>query len=245
MGALEERRLFSVRPRTRTRLYPGREDTLEKGGNARRAPRMASLTWLSSPHRDLGDGIQRPGGSRESIPVRMPAASSVGLCLCVFSRPGDVKDFLKKVRLEDSRIEMRRGTLARQAERIAAARAKAAGVGTPTSTTGSQEAAAEQNKPTASAAAGDSPLHPSLPAKPGSASPSKTSESSQGQPTPAPTSPILAPVLAERVPTPTPTPAAPAAITIPPDDQILKLEEVTCLTFVPRKRTCDLKLAVL
>jgi len=151
-----------------------------------------------------------------------------------------VKDFVKKIKLEDNRIEMRREAFARQAERIAAARAKAAAVGTPTSTPGSHETAVDQNKPTASAASGG--LHPSLPVKPGSASPSKASEpSSQAQPTPTPTSPILIPVPTpaptERVPTPTPTPAAPAPVTTPPaDEHILKLEEVTCLNFVLRRK---------
>ena len=39
---------------------------------------------------------------------------------------GDVKDFVKKIKQEDARIEMRKKQLIKQAERIAAARAKAA-----------------------------------------------------------------------------------------------------------------------
>ncbi len=140
-------------------------------------------------------------------------------------RPGDVKDFVKKIKQEDNRIEMRKKTLARQAERVAAARAKTAATVTGTPTT--QETAVEQTKPATPATATGSPLHPSLPAKPGSASPSKASESSQAQPTPAPTTPTPTPTPApaERVPTPAPPPTPPVAS--PPDEQILKLEEVT------------------
>jgi hypothetical protein len=140
-----------------------------------------------------------------------------------------VKDFVKKIKLEDNRIEMRKKALARQAERIAAARAKAAGGGTGTSTPGAQEAVVDQNKPTASSTAAGSTLHPSLPAKPGSSS-SKASESSQAQPTPTPPPPIPAPTPVERVPTPTPAPATPAGTT-PPDEQIVKLEEVILFHF--------------
>jgi THO complex subunit 1 len=136
-------------------------------------------------------------------------------------QPGDVKDFVKKIKIEDNRIEMRKKTLARQAERIATARAKAVAAVTGTSMT--QETTIEQAKPSAPATATGSPLHPSLPAKPGSASPSKTSESAQAQPTPTATTPTPVPTPIERVPTPVP-PATPP-ITTPPDEQILKLEE--------------------
>jgi hypothetical protein len=161
----------------------------------------------------------------------------------VVYRPGDVKDFVKKIKLEENRIEMRKKTLARQAERIATARAKSAGTssGTPGPTT--QETAVEQTKPATPATATGSPLHPSLPAKPGSASPSKTSESSQAQPTPTPTTPTPVPAQTERIPTPTPAPApaTPPVIT-PSDEQILKLEEVTLLS-IRKNRTRDLKLS--
>jgi len=135
-----------------------------------------------------------------------------------------VKDFVKKVKQEDNKIEMRKKTLARQAERIALARAKAAAAVTGTSTPGAQETAVEQAKPVASATAAGSSLHPSLPAKPRSTSPSKTPDSSQAQPTSTPAPPTPAPNASERVPTPAPVPAVPA--TTPSDEQILKLEEV-------------------
>lgn len=144
----------------------------------------------------------------------------------IFLRPGDVKDFVKKIKLEDSRIEMRKKALARQAERIAAARAKAAAAASGTPTPNAQEATVEQAKSAASAAAAGGSLHPSLPAKPGSSSSAKAPES-QAQPTPAPTPtpPTPAPAAPERVPTPAPPPA-PVTVTTPADEQILKLEEV-------------------
>jgi hypothetical protein len=148
----------------------------------------------------------------------------------VVFRPGDVKDFVKKIKLEDNRIEMRKKTLARQAERIATARAKTAATSTGTPGPTTQETAVDQTKPATPATTTGSPLHPSLPAKPGSASPSKASESSQAQSTPTPTTPTPIPTQTERIPTPTPAPA-PATpqplVTTPPDEQILKLEEVT------------------
>ena len=96
-----------------------------------------------------------------------------------------MKDFVKKIKQEDLRIEMRRKMLIKQAERIAQARAKAQQAAAP------KEGAA--STPNLSAAANSSPtspaipsstsassqdglkppgtptlLHPSLPAKPGS-----------------------------------------------------------------------------
>lgn len=146
----------------------------------------------------------------------------------VVFRPGDVKDFVKKIKLEDNRIEMRKKTLARQAERIATARAKTAATSTGTPGPTTQESAVEQTKPATPATATGSTLHPSLPAKPGSASPSKASESSQSQPTPTPTTPSPVPAQTERIPTPTPASVSTTPpVTTPPDEQILKLEEVT------------------
>ncbi|KAH9171037.1 THO complex subunit 1 transcription elongation factor-domain-containing protein [Lactarius sanguifluus] len=147
-------------------------------------------------------------------------------------QPGDVKDFVKKIKLEDNKIEMRKRTLARQAERVAAARAKAAA--TSASTPNTQENAPESTKPSTSPStptpAAGSPLHPSLPAKPGPPSPTKAPENAQApltpSPAPTPTPPAPAPAAVtthatpERVATP-----APAPIPMPPDEQITKLEE--------------------
>ncbi|KAI0275419.1 THO complex subunit 1 transcription elongation factor-domain-containing protein [Gloeopeniophorella convolvens] len=150
-------------------------------------------------------------------------------------QPGDVKDFVKKIKLEDTRIEMRKKALARQAERIAAARAKAAAAAAAPppalSTQESSVAAAEQGKPaTPTPTPAGSQMHPSLPAKPGSAGGSEPSPSqSQSQPTPTPppatptpATPAPATPAAERVSTPAP---APPPVATPPDEQIAKLEE--------------------
>ncbi|KAH9046953.1 THO complex subunit 1 transcription elongation factor-domain-containing protein [Lactarius deliciosus] len=146
-------------------------------------------------------------------------------------QPGDVKDFVKKIKLEDNRIEMRKKTLVRQAERVAAARAKAAA--TSASTPNTQENASESTKPSTSPStptpAAESPLHPSLPAKPGPPSPTKASENAQVPltPSPAPTPPAPAPAAADdtrRTPERVATPAS-APIPLPPDEQITKLEE--------------------
>ncbi|KAG1719450.1 THO complex subunit 1 transcription elongation factor-domain-containing protein [Suillus lakei] len=140
-------------------------------------------------------------------------------------QPGDVKDFVKKVKQEDARIEMRRQQLMKNAERLAQARAKAAA---------SQESIARQETPVPSPgltateppkveppaasfsslllvpSVSSSPLHPSLPPKPGS-SPVKSfleaGASSPARPpiTLAPPSSIIV------APTPTPTPAAASA----------------------------------
>ncbi|KAG1779569.1 THO complex subunit 1 transcription elongation factor-domain-containing protein [Suillus placidus] len=163
-------------------------------------------------------------------------------------QPGDVKDFVKKVKQEDARIEMRRKQLVKNAERLAHARAKAAAL---------QESAARQETPAPAStpveppkveppaalfpallsapSISSSPLHPSLPPKPGS-SPVKsfleTGASSPARPPitlPPPSSTIAAP-------TPIPTPAVVSAsetssVIVPPpvpsltDDQIARYEE--------------------
>ncbi|KAI9459644.1 THO complex subunit 1 transcription elongation factor-domain-containing protein [Lactarius psammicola] len=121
--------------------------------------------------------------------------------------------------------------LARQIERVAAVRAKAAA--TSASTPSTQENATESSKPTTSTSTPTpvvgSPLHPSLPAKPGAASSTKAPENAQAQLTPSPATSTPTPP----APAPAPTPAAPeriatpapAPILIPPDEQITKLEE--------------------
>ncbi len=154
-------------------------------------------------------------------------------------RPGDVKDFVRKIKQEDARIEMRRKMLMKQAERIAQARAKAAalkegttGPGLPAAANTAPASAAPPAVPSSTSASSQdglkapgtpTPLHPSLPAKPGT--------------TPVPgESAAASPV---RVSTPNPPPAAPATptpaavpapepipIVLPPDEQIMKYEEV-------------------
>ncbi|KAF8433465.1 UDP-glucose 4-epimerase [Boletus edulis BED1] len=139
---------------------------------------------------------------------------------------GDVKDFVKKIKQEDARMEMRKKTLAKTAERIAQARAKVAAQATE-GPTPSQEIAAEPAKVEPITAApppvAGSPIHPSLPPKPGTSVPTRL---------PGTEAPSVAPAVA----TPAPAPPAPATTTsaqssapaLAPsntDEQILKLED--------------------
>ncbi|KAJ7103182.1 THO complex subunit 1 transcription elongation factor-domain-containing protein [Mycena belliarum] len=123
---------------------------------------------------------------------------------------GDVKDFLKKIKQEDARIGMRQKHLARIS---AAAQAKSAAAQAKIDAEPDASVAPPPQKElsldvnaTATRASG-SPIHPSLPAKPGS------------------------PAVAEQPPTPIPVPVAvpPASSPAPPvpttDDQINKLED--------------------
>lgn len=140
----------------------------------------------------------------------------------VFGRPGDVKDFFKKIKQEDARIEMRRKQLAKTAERLAQARAKAASAkdgasSSPhphPSSTETAAAGAPSRIPTSSSA----PLHPSLPAKPGTTT-IPASVSLDGAVT---TSPSPAPPAAS----PAPPAAAEPAPALPPDEVISGYEEV-------------------
>ncbi|KAI0040660.1 UDP-glucose 4-epimerase [Auriscalpium vulgare] len=166
-------------------------------------------------------------------------------------QPGEVKDFVKKAKLEDNRIEMRRKTLTRQAERVAAARAKAAAAAVAPPAPPPAEPAADGPAPAPMAVdaspsraaapppAGSPPLHPSLPARPGSTNTSPRPAPAAAQPHAAASipAPIAEPVPAPAaVPAPAPvaapseassvtTPAPPPPIVLPPDDQINKLEE--------------------
>ncbi|KAJ8523115.1 hypothetical protein ONZ45_g446 [Pleurotus djamor] len=124
-------------------------------------------------------------------------------------QPGDVKDFVKKVKQEDARIAMRTKILAKNAERLMAAKAAAAAPPPPPLPAVGEK----DSKVDAAPQQSGTSLHPSLPAKPGS--------------TPA-VSPIsTVPVLP--VPAPAPVqPSVPAPISNPPvivDDQISKYEE--------------------
>lgn len=129
-------------------------------------------------------------------------------------RPGDVKDFLKKIQLEDRRIAMRQEQLAKLASaakaRSAAAAAAQAKIKAEADVTMESvpPTAPDEARPAAPNPAG-SPIHPSLPAKP-----EPTAAAAEIQPA---------------VVAPTPTPAATPAPAPPPpvtDDQIIKHEEV-------------------
>ncbi|KAG1904509.1 THO complex subunit 1 transcription elongation factor-domain-containing protein [Suillus fuscotomentosus] len=162
-------------------------------------------------------------------------------------QPGDVKDFVKKVKQEDARIDMRRKQLVKNAERLAQARAKAAAL---------QESSARQETPAPASTPAEpskvelpaasfsallstpsissSPLHPSLPPKPGSSPVKSFLEAGASSPARPPIT--LAPP-SSTIAAPTPTPSAAASvsetpsISVPPpassltDDQIARYEE--------------------
>jgi hypothetical protein len=149
-------------------------------------------------------------------------------------RLGEVKDFAKKVQQENTRIEMRKQTLAKAAERLAQARAQAAAkLEAPTPSTSTSEPALPSTlRPdapivrsvTPSKGPPSSPLHHPLPAKPGLSSLQKGPEPPQVA-SPAPvTAPAVAPAVAapQAVAAVPPQPAGPA----PVDEQITKYEEV-------------------
>lgn len=165
-------------------------------------------------------------------------------------QPGDVKDFVKKVKQEDARIEMRRKQLVKNAERLAQARAKVAALQESTArqeTPAPASTPAEPPKvepPAASFSAllqvpsvSSSPLHPSLPPKPGSSPVKSFLEPGASSPARLPvTLASLPSAIAAPTPTPAPTPTAALAsetssVTVPPpapsltDDQIAQYEE--------------------
>ncbi|KAF5385338.1 hypothetical protein D9615_001035 [Tricholomella constricta] len=162
-------------------------------------------------------------------------------------QPGDVKDFIKKIKLENHRIEMRKRALGKQAERRAAAEAAKSAAASPApekepsvSPVKTQEPSTPTPSDTLSAPrpiSAGSPLHPSLPAKPG-LSPVKLSSTPSSEDvvestTPAP--PTAVPVLTVSpaptpisAPTPVPAPALTPTLGLiepKPDEQLLKFEE--------------------
>ncbi|KAJ7754993.1 THO complex subunit 1 transcription elongation factor-domain-containing protein [Mycena maculata] len=125
-------------------------------------------------------------------------------------RAGEVKDFVKKIKQEDARISIRQKQLAKvaaTAEARTAAQAKTKAESDAVMEPVSQKETGPEDTTSSRTKAPNpvgSPLHPSLPAKPGSS------------PTERPVTPT---VLAPAAPA-TPAPSAP-----PTDDQIIKLEE--------------------
>ncbi|KAG1839472.1 THO complex subunit 1 transcription elongation factor-domain-containing protein [Suillus tomentosus] len=141
-------------------------------------------------------------------------------------QPGDVKDFVKKVKQEDARIDMRRKQLVKNAERLAQARAKAAAlqessarqetpapVSTPAEPSKVELPAASFSALLSTPSISSSPLHPSLPPKPGS-SPVK-SFLEVGASSPARPPITLAPP-SSTIAAPTPTPPAAASVSETP-----------------------------
>ncbi|KIL00784.1 hypothetical protein PAXRUDRAFT_29517 [Paxillus rubicundulus Ve08.2h10] len=159
---------------------------------------------------------------------------------------GDVKDFVKKVKQEEARIDIRKKTLARNAERIAQARAKAAAaaaaaqaspsVEVTVTVTASQEVSAPvadpakvepaSTAPQAVPPATGSQLHPSLPPKPGSTAPTRAPGVEGPSSTPVIAAPAaLATVAAVPARTLTPAPAPSPTPVLQTDEQILKFED--------------------
>lgn len=170
----------------------------------------------------------------------------IGFELNWIHRAGDVKDFVKKIKLEDARIDQRRKTLLKTAERIALAKAKAAqakaAASSPAPTSSpAKEPPAENTNPAAASietpssstlsptsalvSEAKSPLlHPSLPAKPGVSSPAPETATVKPAASPAtPATPASVPLPAIASPAPV---VAPPPVTLPPDEQINRLEEV-------------------
>lgn len=168
-------------------------------------------------------------------------------------RSGDVKDFVKKIKQEDARIELRKKTLTKTAERLAQAQAKAAAAKAatlvpPTNDNKEPSPAASKDSPmdvssTAphsprpvngpASGSASSPLHPSLPPKPGSPikPPSSSQESGKILPptSPAPgPAPAPAPVVVVTPPSAS-MPSAVGSVPVPApitDKEIIKFEEV-------------------
>ncbi|KAK7464471.1 hypothetical protein VKT23_006641 [Stygiomarasmius scandens] len=141
--------------------------------------------------------------------------------------PGDIKDFVKKIDLENRRIEMRTAQLRRQQEKqLEAIRAAAASAApTPPAPSGDVEMKPPESetKPTitpqptqipASQESSASSPHPSLPAKPGSTDSPKPQEAKPAD-TPAESVADVKPVAV----------APPAPPPLPKDAQIIKAEE--------------------
>lgn len=161
-----------------------------------------------------------------------------------------MKDFVKKIKLEDARINQRKKTLLMTAEKIALAKAKITQANTVTSSptlapspakdppaenTNSAAIAIEAPAPTptlspssALLSGAKSSLHPSLPTKPGATSAPEPATVKPASPAP-PTGPVSVP---PSVKASSPAPVVIPQPAIPPDEQINRLEEVrfSCIT---------------
>lgn len=145
-------------------------------------------------------------------------------------QPGDVKDFVKKIKQEDARIELRKRNLTKTAERLALAQARAAAAKAavttetketvPSASTSAETLSAP--RPLVGSNQTSSSLHPSLPPKPGSPVKPSLSQDTVRNATPAPAVPVIAIAAPVPAPSPAPTPAPTAAL---PDEQISKFEE--------------------
>ncbi|KAG7452092.1 UDP-glucose 4-epimerase [Guyanagaster necrorhizus] len=130
-------------------------------------------------------------------------------------KPGEVKDFVKRLKMEDTQIEQRKKQIARQAERVAALATSQpilAPVPLKMSETALVSGIESTPRPAPVATPTNPSLHPSLPAKP------------VATPAPKPAQdPQTAPPVPE--PSPTPLPAIHARSSPPTDPKIIKYEE--------------------
>jgi len=117
-------------------------------------------------------------GYRDLSDLQTPFQFSIFLvlsrkCSSLFRRPGDVNDFVKKVKQEDHRIALRKKQLQQAADRLAARLAAQAKPASPAPVPEAKEqqpavGVALKTSDTASPIPPTTTLHPSLPAKPGS-----------------------------------------------------------------------------
>lgn len=157
----------------------------------------------------------------------------------VFRRPGEVKDFAKKIKMEDGRINLRKQQLERILQQRARAQAQAQQKAeneikdvkmsdtTSESTTAQTAATAASSTPAPPVIVQPVPttpaqnaLHPSLPLKPPS-SPAPVQVSHSPIPVPAAATQLQTQPPARSTPPPAPT----QALTLPPDSIITKHEE--------------------
>jgi hypothetical protein len=124
--------------------------------------------------------------------------------------PGDVKEFSKKIDLENRRIELRKKTLRQQQEKLEAMKAAATPTPPPASASGDVEMKPPESDIKPPVESSTSSVHPSLPAKPGTANDLKLQESNVSA--------------AQAEPAVTAAPSAPPPL--PKDAQITRAEEV-------------------
>ncbi|EPQ59967.1 hypothetical protein GLOTRDRAFT_118437 [Gloeophyllum trabeum ATCC 11539] len=136
--------------------------------------------------------------------------------------PGSIDTYASKIKMEDRRIEMRRQTLARAAERLAQARAKANTPVPPVKDANGAAPAVPAQEDAGRSTPGNAaspPLHHPLPPKPGTTSMESPAPAAPAIVAPVPNPPAVPPVRVD-------VPASPAPDPIPiNDDQINKFEE--------------------
>jgi hypothetical protein len=182
-------------------------------------------------YRDLTD-LQRPFQCVLSLVPFLLASFGV-LIRCLVGRPGEVKDFAKKIKMEDARINLRKQQLEKIIQQKARAQAqqkteteakdvKMSDVASesPATTATSIPPVIVQPVPTMPS---QNALHPSLPLKPGSSPGPAQAVSPPSTPVPVP-----APVAQPQAQPParsTPPPVLTQPLNLPPDSIIAKHEE--------------------